>query len=104
MRQLSIVDKILMFKTLAISKIVHLALVKAVPFGTITQLNKTQRELSENPKMKHSTLGNDYENEGWKNGAIFSKITSQQCSWVKKLYDSNFHCWKEILSFLSRVT
>ena len=43
-RQLSIVDKILTFKTLAISKIVHLALVKAVPFGTITQLNKTQRE------------------------------------------------------------
>ena len=44
MRQLSIVDKILMFKTLAISKIVHLALVKAVPFSAITQLNKTQRE------------------------------------------------------------
>ena len=43
MRQLTIENKILIFKTLAISKVVHLALVKDVPYCTITQLEKIQQ-------------------------------------------------------------
>ena len=31
---------------------------------------------------------------------IFSKITSLQCSWVKRLYDDSFHAWKVIPLFL----
>ena len=44
MRQISIKEKLSIFKTLAISKIVHLALVKGVPSNKTTQLNKMQRE------------------------------------------------------------
>lgn len=37
---LTIEGKILIFKTLAISKVVYLVLVKAVPSGTIAQFKK----------------------------------------------------------------
>ena len=40
LQQLTIEGKILFFKTLAISKVVHLDLVKGVPFSTIAQLEK----------------------------------------------------------------
>ena len=42
-------------------------------------------------KVKHDTLSNDYENEGLKSVDIFSKIVSLQHSWIRRLYDENFH-------------
>ena len=33
---------------------------------------------------------------GLKNVDVKSKIISLQCSWIKKLYDENFHKWKII--------
>ena len=83
MRQLTIVGKILIFKTLTISKIVHLALVKDVPSSTIAQLEKTQKQFiwkNGNPVLKHTTLCNEYEQGGLKNVDIFFKIASLQCS------------------------
>ena len=83
--QLTIEGKILIFKTLAISKIVHFALVKDVPFSTIAQLEKIQKQFiwkNGNPKLKHTTLCNEYEQGGLKNVDIFSKIASLQFSWV----------------------
>ena len=103
MRQLTIEGKILIVKSLAISKIVHLALVKDVASTTIAQLEKMQKQFiwrNENPKLKHTTLCNEYEQEGLKNVDIFFKITSLQCSWVKRLYDDSFHVWKVIPLFL----
>ena len=44
MRQLTIEDKILIFKTLAIPKVVHLALVKGLLSNTIAQLRKIQKQ------------------------------------------------------------
>ena len=43
--------------------------------------------------MKHDTLRNNYENGGPKN---VYKVASLQCSWIKRLYDSNSHNWKVI--------
>ena len=86
MRQLTIEGKILIFKTLAISKVVHLALVRDVTASTVTKLQKIQKQFiwkHENPKLKHTTLCNEHEQGGLKNVDIFSKITSLQCSWVK---------------------
>ena len=40
MRQLRSEGKILIFKTLAISKILHLSLIRDVPCSTIAQLDK----------------------------------------------------------------
>ena len=54
----------------------------------------------ENPKKRHSTLCNSYENNGLKSVDIQNKLTSLQCSWIKGLYDSTTHCWKIIPAFL----
>ena len=55
-----------------------------------------------NPKIQNSTLCNDYEYGGLKNVDILSKVVSLQCSWIKKLFDNNFHQWKLIPLDLSR--
>ena len=74
MRELTIEGKISIFKTLAISKIVHLALVKDVPSKTIAQLEKIQKQFiwkNGNPKLKHTTFCNEYEQGELKNVDIF---------------------------------
>ena len=86
MWHLTLEDNTLIFKTFAISKVVHLALVNNVPSSAIVQLEKTQKQFiwkNGNPKLKHATLCNKYEQWRLKNVDIFSKITSLQCFWVK---------------------
>ena len=99
MRDLSIASKITVFKTLAISKIVHLSLVKTISNLIKQELNKIQKEFiwkTHNPKIKHNTLCKNYENGGLKNVDIMYKVVSLQCSWIKRLYDNNSHNWKII--------
>ena len=84
----------LQFKSLAPSKITHLALVKTIPPSIIDQLNKTQKNFiwnRLNPKIKNSTINNNYENGGLKNVNIAAKISSYQSSWITRLFDENFH-------------
>ena len=79
-RNLSLEGNITIFKSLALSKITHLAIVK------IDQLNKIQKNFIWNwlnPKIKNSTVNNDYENAGFKNVNIAAKTSSLQCSWIK---------------------
>ena len=98
-RNLSLERKITVFKSLALSKITHLALVKTIPPSIIDQLNKTQKNFiwnGLNPKIKNSTINNNYENGGLKNVNIAAKISSLQSSWIKKLFDENFYDWKII--------
>ena len=61
MQNLTLEGKITIFKTLAISKIIHLSLVTNVSMQIIKELNKIQKESTwngSNPKIKHSTLCN----------------------------------------------
>ena len=98
-RNLSLEGKVTVFKSLALSKITHLALVKTVPPSIIDRLNKTQKNFISNgfnPKIKNSTINNNYENGGLKNVNIATKINSLQISWIKKLFDEYFHDWKII--------
>ena len=63
LRNLTLEGEIIVFKTLALSKITHLALVKTIPKSTIEQLNKIQKGFiwnSMKPKIKQSTLCNNY--------------------------------------------
>ena len=72
---------------------------KDVTSSTIAQLEKIQKQFiweNENPKFKRTTLCNEYEQGGLKIVYIFSRITSIQYSWVKRLYDDSFHAWKVI--------
>ena len=94
LRNLSIEGRIVVFKSLAISKLTHLALVTEIPTSTINLLTKIQMEFiwkGKTPNIKSSTLCNDYDNGGLKNVDVFSKIVSLQCSWIKRLFDNNFH-------------
>ena len=49
-------------------------------------------------------MSNTFETGGLKNVDINLKVISLQCSWVKKLYDENFHEWKIIPLHLIRIT
>ena len=92
-RNLSLEGEITVFKSLALSKITHLDLVKTIPFSIIDQLNKTQKNFiwnGLNTKMKNSTINNNYENGGLKNVNIAVKISSLQSSWIKRLFDEIF--------------
>ena len=76
MRNLSLRGEITNFKTLALSKIIHLALLTNVPTATIELLGKIQEKFlwgKNKSKIKHETLCNDYENGGLKSVDIFSK-------------------------------
>ena len=102
-RILSIEGKIIIFKTLAISKIVYLAFLTVVPNSLIEELQRIQKTFiwhSSRPKSSHKTLCNNFENGGLKHVDISSKIISLQCSWLQKLCDENFHEWKIIPSHL----
>ena len=94
MRNLSLLGKISIFKTLAVSKIIHLTLVTSVPSSTIDLLHKIQKDFlwdKKNAKIKNTTLCCDYTDVGLKSVDIFSKIVSLQCSWVRQLFNNNFH-------------
>ena len=80
MRNLTIEEKVLVFKTLAISKIVDLSIITTVPHTITNQFNNIQKNFiwnGKNPKIKHSTLSNSY--GGLKDVGVFAKVISLQC-------------------------
>ena len=104
-RNLTVQGKITIFKTLAISKVIHLALVTNIPQVIIDQLNKIQKYFiwyRKHLKIRHSTLCNTHENGGLKSVYIPNKLITLQCSWIKRLYDTTTHCWKIIPTLLIR--
>ena len=83
MQNLSITGKITVFKTLAISKIAYLALVKVIPNSVILELDKIKQHFiwkNRNPKTNQDTLCKDYQNGSLKKVDIKFKIISCQCS------------------------
>ena len=90
MRHLSLEGKTTIFRSLALSKIVYLALLTIVPKSIIEELNEIQKKfLWSNKKceIKHDTLCNDYKNGGLRNVDINLKIVSLKYSWICKLYN-----------------
>ena len=62
LRNSAIERRIFVFKSLAISKLIHLDLVTEIPISVINLVSKIQMELiskGTNPKIKNSTLCND---------------------------------------------
>ena len=101
MRRLTLEGKIIVFKTLAVSKIVFLSLISKVLTEIINELERIQKKFSaflwpSKPKIKNETLCSDFKHGGLKNVNIQKKIISLQCSWVRRLYDDSFHEWKVI--------
>ena len=103
-KNLTLEGKIIIFKTLALSKFVFLAQVWPVPNEITTTIQRIQREFlwnSSNVKIKHETISNGFQNGGLKNVDKPIKISSLQCSWVKNLYDQNSHDWKFPMHFIN---
>ena len=105
MRHFTLEGKIVIFKTLAISKIVFQSLITPVPRHIVNELKKIQKAFlwkNSSLKIKHESLCNDYKDGGLKNIDILNKIVSLQCSWIRRLYDNSLHEWKLIPLFLIR--
>ena len=100
---LSLERRIIIFKTLALSKILYLAFLTVIPNSLIEELQKIRKTFiwhSSRPNICHKTLCNNFENDGLKHIDISSKIITLQCSWLRKLFDENSHEWKIIPSHL----
>ena len=103
MINLSIEGKIVVFKTLALSKLVYLALLTAIPNHVTDEAAEIQKSViwhDSSPKITHETLTMEFKAGGIKSVDIRFKFVSLQCSWVKKLHDHSFHEWKIILLHL----
>ena len=84
MRKLTLERKIVIFKTIAISRIVFQAFI-TVPKHIVSELKKMQKAFfwnNSSPKIKHESLCNDYKAGGLKNIDIPNKIIALQCSWI----------------------
>ena len=55
------------------------------------------------PNIKHSTLIGDYERGGLKDVDISSKFKSLHLNWLRRLFDENFHPWKQLPLYLSLI-
>ena len=89
MRKLTLEGKIVIFKTIAISKIVFQAFITNVPKHIVYELQKIQQAFfwnNSSPKIKHETLCNDYKT---RNVIIPRKIIALQCSWIRRHYDNS---------------
>ena len=98
-RQLTLEGKIVIFKTLSISKIVHVAYLSNVPKAIVEKLEKIQSEFLWNgkrAKINNKTLCNKFQNGGLQKVDIQSKIDALQLSWIKRLNDENDHQWRKI--------
>ena len=99
MRNLSIEGKIVVFETLAISKLVYLALFTVILNHITDEVTKIHISFiwhDSSPKINHETLRMEFKAGDLKNIDIRFKFVSLQCSWVKKLYGDCFHEWKMI--------
>ena len=81
LRNLSIEGRIVVFKSLAISKLTHLALITEITTSTINLITKIRMGFiwkEKTPNIKSSTSCNHYDNGGLKNVDVFSKVVSFQ--------------------------
>ena len=83
MRKLNLECKIIVFKTFASSKIVHLCFTSVVSKQITKEIENIQKNFLWNrstPKIKHSTLCNSFATGGLTNVDINTKLANLQCS------------------------
>ena len=98
MRQLTLEGRITVFKSLAVSKFIHLSLITNSIIIQLIFCIKYGKTLFD--KGKRQKRSNGYEKAIMKNVDLRNKITSMECSWVKRLFEDDFLDWKVIPLFL----
>ena len=96
-RGLTLGGRILIFKSMALSKTVYTSTIVSPPKQFIDLLNSIKQNFIWNgrrPKIKHSTLVGRY--GGYKDVDIQSQLESLKIIWIRTLLDDNFHAWKSI--------
>ena len=96
-RWLSPAGKIQIFKSLIASKPVYTAITKDIPSQFLDDLQVLHKEFiwdGKRPKAKHSTLIGNYEEGGFKDVDLPSKLKSFKITSIRKFSDeNNFHPW-----------
>ena len=108
MRFLALYGKIIIFKSLAFSKIIYIASMATVPADVIKIIENIHKNFvwdKKHPNIKHLSLIRSYSCGGLNDIDITSKFKSLHLNWLNRLFDSNFHPWKQIpLYYLKRVS
>ena len=90
---------ILVFKTLALSKIIYISYLTDLFPTLINHLQSIQANSmwqGKKSKIKHISLISDNGDSGLKNNDIKAKMSSLPLAWNKRLFDTNFHPYKII--------
>jgi len=108
LRFMTLYGKIIVFKSLAFSKLIYIASMSFIPSDIIKLLENIHKEFiwdKKRPNIKHSTLITDYPSGGLKDVDVPSKFKSLHLNWLNRLYDENYHPWKQIpLYYLEHVS
>ena len=106
-RGLTLAGRILIFKSLALSKVLYTCKMTNFTKDFIKQLEDLRKNFIWNgkrPKLKHSTLITDYVDGGYKDVDIETKLSSLRIIWIRRFLDNSFHAWKAIpYSLLSDI-
>ena len=98
-RGLTLAGRILVFKSLALTKLLYAFTMKVPSKFVIDQLNTLHKNFiwnNKRPNIRHSTLIAGYCEGGYKDVDVENKIVAVKIKWVTKLLDSDFHPWKII--------
>ena len=90
-RGLTIAGRIQIFKTLAISEVVYISTMKNPPRQFIEAINEVQQDFVQKKsgsKIKHLSLTGNYEEGGYKDVDISTKLTALKITWIRRLLDA----------------
>ena len=107
MLNLNLEGRIIILKTLVLSKIAYLVLLIIFPNCIIKESKRIQEYFIQKHyllKIKPKTLRIDNKNGGLTNVDIFFRVASFQFSWGKRLYIESFHEWKIIALYFIENT
>ena len=106
-RGLTLAGRILIFKSLALLKVLYTCTMTNFTKDFIKQLEDLQKIFIWNgrrPKIKHSTLIGNYVDGGYKDVDTETKLSSLRTIWIRRFLDNSFHAWKAIpYSLLSDI-
>jgi hypothetical protein len=102
-RNLSLIGKITIFKTMAFSKIVYVSFLSSIPSTITNKVIELQDDFiwdGKRSSIKHNALINDYPGGGLKKVDVKAKFQALRMSWIKRLYTGSDHPWKYIPKYL----